>query len=177
MDKGSITEKKDIKTDLDVKIIEDVKKYYLENDITSTSMLTLEGEEENLNQMIEIINTEFNDLETTPVLEFEIEKDGKLYRCKNIDVMKKNSSKGNGIEILAKHLNIKKEEIVVMGDGGNDLSMFEVAGYKVAMANGSEILKSKADYVTATNDEDGVAKALEKIFLGTEEKNPVNNLK
>lgn len=53
---------------------------------------------------------------------------------------------------------------IVMGDGANDMSMFEMSGYKVAMENGNEELKKKADYITANNNQDGVARALEEIF-------------
>ena len=65
---------------------------------------------------------------------------------------------------------VTKEEIVVMGDGANDFPMFEMSGYKVAMENGNEMLKEKADYITTTNNQDGVAKALEEIFYKGEKK-------
>lgn len=84
--------------------------------------------------------------------------------------MRKGSSKSKAIKILADYLHIDKEEIVVMGDGANDFPMFEMSGYKVAMENGNEMLKEKADYITTTNNQDGVAKALEEIFYKGEKK-------
>ena len=49
---------------------------------------------------------------------------------------------------------------MAMGDGSNDLSMIEAAGIGVAMANSMEMLKQKADYITLSNEEDGVAAAI-----------------
>ena len=79
--------------------------------------------------------------------------------------MKKGCSKKNAIEILGNRLNIKQEEIIVMGDGGNDLPMFEGAGLKIAMANAEEYLKEKADFITASNNDSGVAKAIKKFIF------------
>ena len=73
-------------------------------------------------------------------------------------------SKGKAIEWLSKKLGIGLEDIVVMGDNNNDLEMFFPQVYKVAMQNASPLLKEKADLITSSNDEDGVAKALDKIF-------------
>ena len=79
--------------------------------------------------------------------------------------MKEGCSKKNAIYILADKLGIKKEEIIVMGDGGNDISMFECAGLKIAMENAEEHLKEKADFITASNNDDGVAKAIQKFVF------------
>ncbi|MGL5150492.1 MAG: Cof-type HAD-IIB family hydrolase [Clostridium sp.] len=74
-------------------------------------------------------------------------------------------SKGNAVKVLAQKYNIKMEEIICIGDNENDISMIEVAGIGVAMKNGIDQLKEKAQYITDTNDNDGVAKALEKYIL------------
>ena len=84
--------------------------------------------------------------------------------------MKKDCTKANAIKILADHLDINKEEIIVIGDGANDISMFEMSGYKIAMGNANNKLKEKADYITDSNNQDGVAKALEEIFYKGENK-------
>lgn len=78
--------------------------------------------------------------------------------------MKKGATKANAIKILIDYLKINKEEVIAIGDGGNDIPMFEIAGYKVVMGNANEYVKSKADYITDTNNNNGVAKALEYIF-------------
>jgi hydroxymethylpyrimidine pyrophosphatase-like HAD family hydrolase len=60
---------------------------------------------------------------------------------------------------------ITAEETICIGDNENDLSMIEYAGMGVAMGNATDVLKSVANYVTDTNDNDGVAKAIEKLAL------------
>lgn len=60
---------------------------------------------------------------------------------------------------------IKREQVVAIGDNLNDLSMIEYAGLGVAMGNAPDIVKIKADYTTLSNDEDGVAHAIDKFFL------------
>lgn len=83
----------------------------------------------------------------------------------NFEIMQKNVSKGNAAKILSEKLNIKPEEVVCIGDNENDLSMIKFAGLGVAMGNGSDIVKKCADYVTDTNINDGVAKAIEKFVF------------
>ena len=58
-----------------------------------------------------------------------------------------------------------REEIMACGDGLNDLQMLREVGFAVAMANGAEEVKAAADYITVSNEEDGVAKAIEKFVL------------
>ncbi|MDZ7548132.1 HAD hydrolase family protein, partial [Clostridium perfringens] len=65
----------------------------------------------------------------------------------------------------AKHLGIKREEIITLGDAGNDLHMIEYAGLGVAMGNAFDEIKEIADYITDTNENDGVAKVIEKFIL------------
>ena len=74
--------------------------------------------------------------------------------------------KGIAIEKLAKYLDIKKEEIIAIGDGFNDLSMFEHAGLKVAMENASEYVKSQSNYITSNNNNNGVKEVIDKFVLG-----------
>lgn len=83
----------------------------------------------------------------------------------NFEVMKKGSSKGDAVKQLSKFLNIDKKDIMCIGDSENDLSMIEYAGIGVAMGNASEDVKSKAKYVTDTNVNSGVAKAIQKFVL------------
>lgn len=58
-----------------------------------------------------------------------------------------------------------KEEMIAIGDGFNDLSMIQYAGLGVAMANAQEIVRQNADYITLSNEEDGVAAVVEKFIL------------
>ncbi|MGT2832671.1 Cof-type HAD-IIB family hydrolase [Streptococcus halotolerans] len=68
--------------------------------------------------------------------------------------------KGRALKDLAAELNLAPESIMVLGDGNNDLEMFDFAGVAVAMANASDAVKAQADFVTHSNQESGVAKAI-----------------
>ena len=84
----------------------------------------------------------------------------------NFEIMIGNVSKGNAVAYLADSLHIPSEEIMCIGDSENDISMLKFAGLGVAMGNGLQMVKDIADFVTDTNDNDGVAKAIEKFALG-----------
>lgn len=81
-----------------------------------------------------------------------------------LEFLGKETNKGSGVEALAKHLEISKEQIICMGDAGNDVHMIEFAGLGVAMGNAFPEVKEIADYVTKTNDEHGVAHVIEKFI-------------
>ena len=83
----------------------------------------------------------------------------------NLEVMDMEVSKGNSLEYLCKKLNILPENVIAIGDNENDISMIQYAGLGVAMGNGVEKIKSVADLIGKTNDEDGVAKIIEKYIL------------
>ena len=61
--------------------------------------------------------------------------------------------------------NIKQEEVISFGDNNNDILMIKNAGLGIAMGHSNEQVKKVANFITKTNDEDGVAKALENIVL------------
>ncbi len=73
-------------------------------------------------------------------------------------------SKSNAVRFVGGRLGLKPEEIVAMGDNYNDVEMIQFAGMGVAMGNAPDDIKAKADFVTDTNNNDGVRKALEKFF-------------
>lgn len=81
-----------------------------------------------------------------------------------IDVTNIDTSKGLGIRKLLDYLNISKKETVGIGDGLNDLPMFENVGFKIAMGNAFDEVKELSDMITDNNNTDGVANALIKIF-------------
>ena len=84
---------------------------------------------------------------------------------KNLEISKKGCNKGDGLFHLAKILNIQKEEIMSCGDADNDRELLESAGLAVVMENGLDSMKAIADYITVSNQENGVAKAMEKFVL------------
>lgn len=85
---------------------------------------------------------------------------GKTY----VEMYSPNASKGLAIFKLAKALDIDKEDIICIGNGENDLTMFNYAGLKIAVENADLILKEQADLIVPSNNRDGVACAIEKIL-------------
>ena len=83
----------------------------------------------------------------------------------NIEINAAGVNKGKGLIRLGELLGICREEIMACGDGDNDVEMLREAGFGVAMENAEEEVKRAADYITETNDEDGVAKAIERFVL------------
>jgi HAD-superfamily hydrolase, subfamily IIB len=83
----------------------------------------------------------------------------------NVEVLHKDANKGSGLQVMANHLGIPKEWTIAIGDQSNDIAMFRAAGFSIAMGNAAEDVKRAADFVTRTNDEDGVAYALKRFVL------------
>lgn len=73
-------------------------------------------------------------------------------------------SKGWALRFLCSYLNIAPEDTIAFGDGENDLSLLQAAGLAIAMGNSASDLKNSADYVTASNDENGIAQALSRFL-------------
>ena len=82
-----------------------------------------------------------------------------------IEFMNPQVSKGRALKALAAQLDIPIDRVVAFGDGYNDESMMEVAGFRVAMGNSVDEIKAIADYTTDTNHNDGVALAVEHLLL------------
>ena len=83
-----------------------------------------------------------------------------------IDILPSDASKGIGVEKLALINNLTAENVMVMGDNFNDLEMLEYAGTPVVMGNASpELLENSKYHQTLSNDESGVAYAIEKFIL------------
>lgn len=78
-----------------------------------------------------------------------------------LEIMKKGISKGSGVLRVAKRLGISSDEIMCFGDAENDLSMIECVKYGIAMGNAMDNVKEAAYYVTDTNMNQGIAKAIE----------------
>lgn len=85
-----------------------------------------------------------------------------------LEFLNKKVNKGYGVELLAQTLGIKPEEIICVGDAGNDIHMIQFAGLGVAMGNAFPEVKDIADYVTLSNEEHGVAHVINKFILNEE---------
>lgn len=94
---------------------------------------------------------------------------GKLYVTQSsfdlLEFLHPDVSKGNALKTIAADLHIAPEEVIAIGDNHNDLGMMRFAGLGVAMGNAHDEVKAEADYVTLSNDEEGVADLIEKILL------------
>lgn len=84
---------------------------------------------------------------------------GIMVRCDGID-------KGSGVRHLLSLLNIKREDVACIGDGANDVPMFEACGFRIAMGNSEGILKQRADHIVSNIDQDGFAEAVAFILQG-----------
>lgn len=73
--------------------------------------------------------------------------------------------KAQSLSVLLEHTGLKREETIAVGDGYNDLPMIQFAGVGIAMSNAQEVVRRHADYVTLSNEEEGVAAVVEKFIL------------
>ncbi len=83
----------------------------------------------------------------------------------NFEIGGANTSKAEALRFLMRRLGVKPDELMACGDSPNDIEMIKLAKIGVVVGNASEEMKSLADYVTDTNDHDGVAKAIEQFVL------------
>jgi len=82
-----------------------------------------------------------------------------------LDIMASNISKGNALELLSQKLGVDLNEVIVFGDNYNDIEMFEAAGMPIAMENSVEEIKLQAKYITKSNNESGIAYAINNYIL------------
>ncbi len=81
-----------------------------------------------------------------------------------IEIVPKGIDKAASIKVLIDKLNIPHENTIACGDGFNDLSMIKYAAVGVAMENAVDAVKESADYITASNNDDGIAEVVEKFI-------------
>lgn len=86
----------------------------------------------------------------------------------DIHVTHNDATKKHALEELVKILDVEKKDILGVGDNDNDLPLFESVGFKVAMGNATENLKSAADFIAPSVDEDGLVEVIKKFILLTE---------
>jgi Cof subfamily protein (haloacid dehalogenase superfamily) len=119
---------------------------------------------------VEKINLFFPDMEERARLRGELEKRGDILVTSslpnNLEINAPGATKGEAILRLASHLGLNGKQTMAIGDGENDFSMIQKAGIGVAMKNGSKELHTAADYITDTNDENGVASAINRLVFG-----------
>lgn len=143
-----------------------IKEYTL-NQEDPIPLFAVNGTEEELHECmpklaeIEGLHISEPSTRTTP----EKDPEGKLKTLEYTDIMKEGVNKASAIDILRKRLDIKREEIIAVGDGGNDKEMLEVAGLKVAMKNAKESLKEIADVITPVDNNEARSRKICKCFI------------
>ena len=85
---------------------------------------------------------------------------------RNVEVNRVGVHKGRGLEWLAHHLGCTLANVIAIGDSENDLTMLQMAGLGVAMANSEPCIREAADVITGSNTESGVAQAIYRHILG-----------
>ena len=139
---------------------------------------------EQKSEEIEIITYEdgiddYNDIEKLLVYETNAVKKKKVQRFVDentnlmhmtsgvgyVDISSVGVSKGNAVKKIAEYMNISLDQVCVFGDYDNDISMFEVAGLSVVTANGSKNALKSADFITLSNDDEGIAYAVRELLL------------
>lgn len=125
---------------------------FVKNGGKITSMFTVCNDFEKINRIKERLKN---------VEDIDVSSSGK----DNIEILDKEATKAHGLEKLLSKLNISSDEIVAVGDNFNDLTMIQYAGLGVAMENSEMEIKKSADWVTKSNEEDGVAHLIyEKVI-------------
>ncbi|WMM25787.1 Cof-type HAD-IIB family hydrolase [Tissierella sp. MB52-C2] len=140
------------KSTIDMEVFEDIEEIIRNKDLNVYKFIFIDDNKDNL-QSLRLELDKIDNIGTSSSW------------INNIEAMGYNVSKGEAVKELCTRINIKPEEVIAIGDSENDLSMIRFAGLGVAMGNGDEIIKKEADYITDTNDEDGVAKIIEKFIL------------
>jgi hypothetical protein len=75
------------------------------------------------------------------------------------------ANKGVVVDRLSQRFGVPREQIATFGDQANDVLMFQRSGISIAMGNATEAVRKQATYVTATNEDDGFADAVERYIL------------
>ncbi len=124
----------------------------------------------NTRKPVEKINLFFPDMEGRARVRAELNKQADILVTSsisnNLEINALGASKGEAIHRLADLLGIDRAQTMAIGDGENDFTMIRMAGVGVAMKNASKELQAEANYVTETNDDDGVAAAIYRLVFG-----------
>ena len=104
----------------------------------------------------EDITTAMKNLDQRHYNQYCVVRSSKIF----LEFLNKETNKGSALENLANYLNVQQNETMAIGDAGNDYAMIKYAGVGVAMANAYPEIKEIANYVTSSNEESGVAKAI-----------------
>lgn len=164
--KENIYKEKEKRTNIN--IVNNVKDYIIRNNITEFLKITVCDNSKLVfnNILLKLKKVKNVEILDSSFMTRKVIRDG----TKNVEISyhyteisAENINKWRAIEELGKILNISKEEIMAIGDNVNDIQMIENSKIGVAMDNSWDEIKLKADYITKSNDEDGVVEAIEKF--------------
>ncbi len=122
---------------------------------------------DDIDHIEKILIQEMNTTKTNRVMKFVDQQTALTYTTSDkylLDVSAKGISKGDALKKIASYMGIRDDQICAFGDYDNDISMFDVAGISIAMGNASKKALEAADYVTESNDDEGIAIAIKEIF-------------
>lgn len=183
--KGEVIYKKTISKELVQAYIDFTKEAGIDYGLMSSQAAALSNRTPRISQVIDLI---YEGLPTDPDFHKEndiyqmwtFEKDGEevelpenltdelrsvRWDAISSDIVLKGTSKAEGVAQVVEHLGLKPENVLVFGDGLNDLEVFDYAGISIAMGHSHPDLQKKADYITKTVEEDGIFDALEQLDL------------
>jgi Cof subfamily protein (haloacid dehalogenase superfamily) len=138
-------------------IITDLHELCIDEPIVKAELISHSAAED---VQISIFRKEFDG-----ILRFSIAHSPAYPNIKFINIVDPGVSKGEALKFLASYYGVKREEVIAIGDGLNDIPLFEAAGTTVAMGNAFDELKKIADYITLDVESGGVAWAIEKFVL------------
>ena len=145
---------KDLRSDfhIDVKVVESVKDIIAKSSQKPAKIVVMSSDSKDLLKVRKVVEG----VDSIEVVSSNYD---------NFEVLNRGVSKGKALEIISRMFSVNQEEILAIGDNENDCSMLEYAGFSVAMGNAEDKVKSICDFVTLSNDEDGVAKTIKKFVL------------
>ena len=144
---------------------------YISNLQESIPLFAVNGTEEELKKCYSALANIQGLQISKPCIRTTPEIDGRVETLAYYDIMREGVTKASAIAKLAEYLGIKKEEIIAIGDGGNDVEMLQAAGLKVAMKNATSALKEIADFITIEdNNAGGVGSFLDELYKQLEDR-------
>lgn len=125
----------------------------------------VEKEQPELSKIL-IIGSDQEVDENLPVFQKQFGAQAQVTRSKRryIEITNLGATKGKALARLANNFKLDANQVMAIGDGGNDVEMIKWAGIGVAVENGNPLAKEAAEYITATNDQNGVARAIDRFI-------------
>ncbi len=135
-----------------------------ESEITGLSAKLLQGNHTDVHKIL-IMGSAEEIQRVEPVLKQALPHLS-IHRSKEeyLEIMNPAATKAKAIQFMAQHLGINAKQVIAFGDNFNDLDMLQYAGLSIAMGNAPDAIKQVAKEVTATNNEDGIALVLNRVF-------------